>query len=243
MQSLQNLVVPVGTPFSGYLSELRMMVANVRCVGHVSPDDGTMQSAIKTGVEDQFASLSALIFAGRNMRNLPFENVDKLMGALEDLALNQTGATASNRLTGGMMTRSKTYNQAFRSQQYGGVMSVAEVDPLEDEAEEFGRVYEVMREQGGFGRNKMDPPFYVSYKSREEKDAARRAYGNLCLNCGHENHFARECPEKFINLSRMIHPAIGEGSAQDVMARWRRWQKRLCQWALTRASRNRNQNN
>lgn len=39
-------------------------------------------------------------------------------------------------------------------------MIYLEVDPsFEDEAEEFGRVYEIMRSQGGFGRNKNDPPF------------------------------------------------------------------------------------
>ena len=46
MQALQNLVVPVGTPFSVYLSELRLLVGNVRCIGHVAPEDGTMQIAI-----------------------------------------------------------------------------------------------------------------------------------------------------------------------------------------------------
>ena len=116
MQALQNLVVSVGTPFSVYLSELRLLVGNVRCIGHVAPEDGTMQIAIKTGVDDQFAGLSAQIFAGRNMRALPFDNVDELMGSLEDLAMSQTRATASVRLAGGMTTRSNVYQQAFRSE-------------------------------------------------------------------------------------------------------------------------------
>ena len=46
MQALQNLVVPVGTPFSSYLSEMRLLVGNVRCVGHVAPEDGAMQTVI-----------------------------------------------------------------------------------------------------------------------------------------------------------------------------------------------------
>ena len=53
------------------------------------------------GVDDQFAGLSAQSFAGRNMRALPFDSVDDLMESLEDLALNQTRATASVRLSGG----------------------------------------------------------------------------------------------------------------------------------------------
>ena len=108
MQALQNLVVPVGTPFSSYLSEIKLLVGNVRCIGDVAPEDMTMQIAIKTGVDDQFAKLSAQIFAGRNMRALPFESVDDLMESLEDIALNQTRATASVRLSGRVMTQSKT---------------------------------------------------------------------------------------------------------------------------------------
>ena len=81
MQALQNLVVPAGTPFSTYLSELRLSLGNVRCVGSVAPEDGTLQIAIKTGVDDQFAGLGAQIFAGRNLRTLPFNSVDELMGS------------------------------------------------------------------------------------------------------------------------------------------------------------------
>ena len=88
MQALQNMVVPVGTPFSVYLSELRLLVGNVHCIGHVAPEDGTMQIAIETGVDDQFAGLSPQIFTGRNMRALPFDSIDELMGSLGDLAMN-----------------------------------------------------------------------------------------------------------------------------------------------------------
>ena len=100
MQALQNLVVPAGTPFCTYLSELHLLVENVRSIGHVAPEDGTMQTAIKTGVDDQYAGLSAQIFAGRNLRALPFDTVDELMLSLDDLALNQTRATASVRMGG-----------------------------------------------------------------------------------------------------------------------------------------------
>ena len=183
MQALQNLVVPVGTPFSVYLSELRLSAGNVRCIGRVAPEDGTMEIAIKTGVDDQFAGLSAQIFAGRNMRALPFDSVDELMGSLEDPAMNQTRATASVRLAGGMTTTSKVCQQAFRSTQFGGIMTVT-ADPLEDEAEQFSRVCAIFKEKVGFGRNSKDPPFYVLFDTREQTDAARRSYGPHCLNCG-----------------------------------------------------------
>ncbi|CAN0543243.1 unnamed protein product, partial [Laminaria digitata] len=134
-------------------------------------------------VDDQFAVLGAQIFSGRNMTALPFSSVDSLMRSLEDLSLNQTRATTSVRLAGGMATRSKTYNQAFRSRQFGGVMNV-EIDPFVDESEEMNHVHAVMQERGGFGRNNKDPPFYVQFDSRENRDAARRSYGPRCMNCG-----------------------------------------------------------
>ena len=151
VKALQNLVVPVGTPFSNYLSEIKLLVHNARCIGHVALEDGTMQIAIETGMDDQFAKLSAQIFAGRNMRALPFDSVDDLMESLEDIALDQTRVTASIPLSGGVITRSKTYNKKFRSRQFGWVMSV-EVNPFEDEAEEFGNVHAITREKGGFGK-------------------------------------------------------------------------------------------
>lgn len=78
MQALQNLVVPAGTPFSGYLAELRILVATVRC--HVSREDGTMKIAINTGLDDHFPSLSALVFAGRNTRSMAFDGVEDFDG-------------------------------------------------------------------------------------------------------------------------------------------------------------------
>lgn len=41
MQALQNLVVLQGTPFSVYVAELRLVLANVRRVGQVAPEDAT----------------------------------------------------------------------------------------------------------------------------------------------------------------------------------------------------------
>ena len=76
MQALQSLAVPVRTPFSEYVSELRRLVGNVRCIGQVALEDGTTQIVLITGVNDQFAGLSDQIFDGRNTRALPFDRVD-----------------------------------------------------------------------------------------------------------------------------------------------------------------------
>ena len=95
-------------------------------MGPIAPVDGTLQLAIKTSIDDQYAPLRAQIFAGRNMSTVPFDDVDELMRALDDLSLNQSVASQSSRRNGGgtpMMTRSKTYAKAFHSQRFGGVMA------------------------------------------------------------------------------------------------------------------------
>ena len=85
---------------------------------------------------------------------MPFNSVDELMGSLEDLALNQTRATASVRLSGRVATHNnsnRVYHHASRGRQYGRKMSV-EDEYFEDEREEFRRVHATVRERGGFGR-------------------------------------------------------------------------------------------
>ena len=130
-----------------------------------------------------------------------------MMGSPEDLAMNETRAAVSVRLAGGMTTRSKVCQRTFRSRQCWGIMTVT-ADPFKDEGDEFGRVCAIFREKGGFGRNNKDPPFDVLFDTREQRVAARSSYGPHRLNCGEDNHFACECPSKFINLSGLIHPAV-----------------------------------
>ena len=113
----------------------------------------------------------------------------------------------------------------------------AEADPFEDEAEEFGRVYATVREKGGFGRHNADPLFCIPFDTRERRDAARRAFGARCLNCGEESRVAHERPSKFINRFALIHPVVGDGTPKEAERRWRRWQHKMCQWAQTRENR------
>ena len=114
---------------------------------------------------------------------------------------------------------------------------------LEDEELEFQKIYAVMESRHGFGRNNQEPAFYIRYKDREAKDAARRAFGPRCLNCADDNHFARECPSPYLNRSGIINPEIGEGTADEVVTLWRRWQQRLCQWHANRRENRARRNN
>ena len=101
-----------------YQGELRLLVSNFGCSGQVAPDDGTMQLATKTSIDDQFASLGAQIFSGRNVRTVPFSDVDELLAALDDLSLNQTVASHSTRIRGGggqMVMRSRAYPKTYGS--------------------------------------------------------------------------------------------------------------------------------
>ena len=97
----------------------------------------------------------------------------------------------------------------------------------EDEELEFQRIDSIMQSRGGFGRNNSKPPFYIRFDSREAKDAARGAFGSKCLNCAEDNNFVSDYPAIYLNRSGIINPAIGDGTPEESLALWRRWQKRL----------------
>lgn len=81
-------------------------------------------------------------------------------------------------------------------------MAVTQVTDFEDEDQDIARVYVTARERGGFGRND-DPPFYVSFASREEKHSALAEFGSKCLNCGEDHQFTRDCPASYMNVSKI----------------------------------------
>ncbi|CAN0074170.1 unnamed protein product, partial [Ectocarpus fasciculatus] len=93
LQQLQNFAVTAGTTFKAYLEELKVLVESVQLVGFA--EDGTLQVAVKAGVTDQFATLTAPVFHGRNTQALSYDNLDDLMAALEDMIENTTTATSS----------------------------------------------------------------------------------------------------------------------------------------------------
>ena len=98
LQQLQTFEVPEKTSFADFLSELRIAVINVIHVALVPPDDGTMQDAVKASIDDQFTTLAASIFAGRNLSAIPFGSVEELLDSVGDLTMNRTPATAATRL-------------------------------------------------------------------------------------------------------------------------------------------------
>ena len=98
LQHLQTFEVPEKTSFADFLSELRIAVMNVKSIALVPPDDGTMQVAVKASIDDEFATLAALIFAGRDRSAIPFSKVEELLNFLRDLAMNRNPATATTRL-------------------------------------------------------------------------------------------------------------------------------------------------
>ena len=90
--------VPEKTSFADFLSELRIAVMNVNDVALVPPDDSTMQVPVKASIDDQFATLAASIFAGRNRSAVPFGGVEELLDSLGDLKMNRTPAIAATSL-------------------------------------------------------------------------------------------------------------------------------------------------
>ena len=70
---------------------------NVKRVALVPPDDSAMQVAVKASINDQFATLAASIFAGRNRSAIPSGNIQDSLDSLGDLALSRTSAAVTTR--------------------------------------------------------------------------------------------------------------------------------------------------
>lgn len=123
IQTLQNIVMPARIQFADYLSELRLVVTNVKCVGrgHTGVEDGVLRlRTIKNGVDNQLAGLEAHIIAGRSMPPLPHGCVDDVMEVLFDMPQNrrQTTPTRWFGTDGGQPvgTCAKTLAKAFQGQ-------------------------------------------------------------------------------------------------------------------------------
>ncbi|CAM9299331.1 unnamed protein product, partial [Pylaiella littoralis] len=54
------------------MSTLRSLVQNARSVGHIAPQDSTLQLAVRESVCDQYSLLSADVFKGRDERAVPY---------------------------------------------------------------------------------------------------------------------------------------------------------------------------
>ncbi|CAM9299479.1 unnamed protein product [Pylaiella littoralis] len=251
VSELQNLVVAPGTPFKEYMSTLRSLVQNARSVGHIAPQDSTLQLAVRESVCDQYSLLSADVFKGRDERAVPYGSIDELMEALELMSWNTAAATAVRRKTvrnsssngvwngsigkkgSGQHFNSQSSGKSFGRGYSGRVMTVH--DEMEDEKHEFKKVYNVAlnRTDNTVGVQR-DPPFYVRFTSLAEKDKRRHEYKGKCLNCASSDHFVRDCDQGFLNDSGMLNPDLGNGTPTEVAARWKRWLERLRQWFRNR---------
>lgn len=88
-----------------------------------------------------------------------------------------------------------------------------------------------------FGKEGRGPPFYKLFDSREANGGARKAFDLFRLSRGSSEHLpARGCPYDYMNKSGIFHHGIGEGSPQEISERWRRWQRKLCDYHRDRSN-------
>ncbi|CAN0213679.1 unnamed protein product, partial [Ectocarpus sp. 6 AP-2014] len=217
---LQTFTVPTGTPYSEYLTALQGLVHNVRNLGIVTPQDNTIQLAVRESVSDQYSVLTASVFKGKQLGLVPFDKIDTLMQELRNFEAVKGGATTPTRRSaqvkgssggrqgqkrdGGGGTGSggtNTVRSASPSRLDGGyggrrVMTVDEID-YEDECAEFRRVYDIHVSPRTNSQMK-DCPFYAWFTSVEEKDRHWRAFGSRCSNCGSEGHSVRDCDKGYL---------------------------------------------
>lgn len=196
VSELQNLVVPVGTPFSTYMGRLRSLVQNAHSIGQVAPQDSTLQLAVRESVCDQFAFLAADVFKGRDQDALPYGSIDELMKVLEALAWNDSPALEATRLAvgskggsetgyksaqGGVTVKSSatSASQPYKKVGFQAARNVFNIDDeMMNEDEDFSKVYQIMHNHGGFG-SKRDPPFFVKFLCQVQLSRRERR----CTSC------------------------------------------------------------
>ena len=88
--------------------------------------------------------------------------------------------------------------------------------------------------QHGFGQNHSDLAFYDRFPTLEKRRTARDKFTRKCLNCGEGDHFARDCPNPFMNVSAQINPDVGSSNAAETENSWRRWQGSIAAGVRTR---------
>lgn len=80
---LVDFAVEPGKTLDEYLSDLKLLVTNVQSVGReLAPGNDSTRSAIKTGIDNQFPTISTQAFAGQHRQPLPSEDMNQLMDAL-----------------------------------------------------------------------------------------------------------------------------------------------------------------
>ena len=168
LQQLQTFEVPEKRWFTDFLSELRIVVLNVKDVALVPPNDSAMQVAVKPSIDDQFATFAVLIFAGRNRSVIPFGIVEELLGSLGDLTMNRTPATAATKLGsrkagGGATASSACSGSVFPVVGQEEKLRLDNAWHWQHEEKEYEHIITILDRQGGFGQNHSDPAFYVRF--------------------------------------------------------------------------------
>ena len=232
LQQLQAFEFPEKTSFADFLSELRTAVINVKDVALVPLDDSTMQVAVKSSIDDQFATLAASIFAGRIRSAIPFGSVEELLDSLGDMAMNHTPATVTTRFGprtagGGTATCSARSGSAFPVICQEDKLELDDAWHWQNEGKEYEHILTILDKQRGFGQAHSDHAFYVRFPTLEERRATRDKFTKRCLNGGEDAHFARDCPKHFMNVSFLINPDVESSDAIETEDNWRTWQAQI----------------
>jgi len=155
---LSNFVVDSGTPYDKYLSKLKVLVVHAKGLGLMAPQDSAMQMSVWSSMADQFQSIAGLVFQGKNPGEPPFASVEMLLSKMtkhnwqRDTASEaKRGGTKTNRKVAETSSAAKgsggsSRSYSFRQRSAGGNQVMHISGEMEEEEEEFVRVYTVMRE-------------------------------------------------------------------------------------------------
>lgn len=181
-QRLPNVVVAAGMPFSEYLVELRGIVSNLLDLALELMSEDGVQLAMKASLSDQYLSIGMVVFIDRAHLSRPFVYVADFLGRFDYLDQNTVGSQAfphfGQAKAPGVVRRA---SNPGRSRHDGEFNAVARTETdLEEENPDMRKIVAGSEKKGRFVSNDKfgDPLFYTTFDSKQQKNAARRAFGD-----------------------------------------------------------------
>ena len=218
---LAQYAVREGTPLKEWYSEFRELCGGLQCFGEYCPSDTQILHAATASLNRQYPEIAfglAPLITGCT-------HVDEMWSLFD---VNKLGANTSPAKRSG-----ETPVTLSQQPRVHAVSSTGQYDVTDSNASAYELVsddegYQMVQGRARAGSSLVFPvarstllKFWKYPRGSDKGEALKQQLGRVCFNCGRDDHFLWSCPEPFMNACKMFDERFGEGSADEVDARWK----------------------